>query len=157
MSRFFDEIKRRKVTRVAIAYLIAAWLLIQVADQLTPILGLPDWVPKLVFLLLALGFVPALILAWAYELTPEGIRREAVESAPSGTSTSTGQYIEHAILGVVALAIIGSALYWFMGRDARWARNEALPQIEELIDAGEFETAYTLARKPDAAASPRPL
>ena len=76
MSQFFEELKRRKVFRVGIAYLVAAWVLLQVADVLSPMLELPDWAPKLVFFLLAFGFIPALILAWAFDVTPGGIKRD---------------------------------------------------------------------------------
>ncbi len=73
---FFDELKRRNVVRVGIAYLVAAWVLIQVSDVLTPIVPLPTWAPRLVFVILVIGFLPALILAWAYEVTPDGIKRD---------------------------------------------------------------------------------
>ncbi len=77
MAGLIDELKRRKVFRVLVAYVIAAWLLLQVAEVLSSILSLPDWAPKLVLFLLAIGLLPALILAWAYELTPDGIKRDA--------------------------------------------------------------------------------
>ena len=73
---FFAELKQRNVYRVAIAYLVAAWLLLQFTGTVVPILGLPEWVPRLIFLLLAIGLVPSLIAAWALELTPEGIKLE---------------------------------------------------------------------------------
>ena len=73
---FFDELKRRNVVRVGIAYLVAAWVLIQVSDVLTPIVPLPTWAPRLVFVILVIGFLPALILAWVYEVTPDGIKRD---------------------------------------------------------------------------------
>ena len=60
---FFDELKRRNVFRVGIAYAIATWVLLQITEVITPILGLPDWAPKLIFVVLAVGFVPALIFA----------------------------------------------------------------------------------------------
>jgi hypothetical protein len=72
----FQELKRRNVFRVDIVYLGASWLLLQVTDFLVPILNLPETAKRLVFLLLLIGFIPALILAWAFELTPEGIKRE---------------------------------------------------------------------------------
>ena len=87
--RFYQELKRRKVFRVLVAYLVAAWLLLQVAEVLSSILGLPDWAPRLVLLLLVIGFVPALILAWAYELTPDGIKRDADTEDNSGASRVT--------------------------------------------------------------------
>ena len=72
---FFTELKRRSVYKVAVAYAVVAWLLIQIATQVFPFLQIPDWAIRLVILLLALGFPIALILAWAFELTPEGLKR----------------------------------------------------------------------------------
>ncbi len=74
---FFEELKRRNVVRVGIAYGVATWLLIQVTDIVFPRIGLPDSAVTLVIALLFIGFIPALILAWAFEMTPEGIKREA--------------------------------------------------------------------------------
>jgi TolB-like protein len=71
---FFSELKRRNVYRVAVAYAVVAWLLIQIATQVFPFFEIPDWAVRLVVLLLALGFPVALVLAWAFELTPEGIQ-----------------------------------------------------------------------------------
>src|SRR6476660_6941185 len=75
MNRFFAELKRRHVYRVAIAYAVVAWLLIQVATQVFPFFEIPNWVVRLVVLTVVLGFPVALIIAWAFELTPEGIKR----------------------------------------------------------------------------------
>lgn len=77
MKRFFSELKRRNVYRVAVAYAVVGWLLIQIATQLFPFFDIPNWAVRLVVLLLALGFPIALILAWAFELTPEGIQLTA--------------------------------------------------------------------------------
>ena len=74
---FFAELKRRNVYRVAVAYAVVAWLLIQIATQVFPFFEIPNWAVRLVVLLLALGFPIALILAWAFELTPEGIQLTA--------------------------------------------------------------------------------
>jgi hypothetical protein len=70
------ELKRRNVFRVAALYLVAAWVLLQVGNLLFDLLGLPAWSNKLLFAALVLGFVPALIFSWVYELTPEGLKRE---------------------------------------------------------------------------------
>ena len=75
MKSFFAELKRRKVHRVAIAYAIAAWLLIQIATQVFPFFEIPNWAVRLVVLLLVLGFPIALTLSWIFDLTPQGIRR----------------------------------------------------------------------------------
>lgn len=78
------ELRRRKVTRVAIVYVVVAWLLLQVGDILFDFLEIPNWAGKLLLVLLALGLPVALLLAWAFELTPDGIRRETGADKPSG-------------------------------------------------------------------------
>src|SRR6185312_7569999 len=79
---FFEELKRRHVWRVAIAYAVVAWLLVQVATQVFPFFNIPDWTVRLVVILIAIGFPIAVIFAWVYELTPEGIRRTAPADSP---------------------------------------------------------------------------
>ena len=75
-GNFFAELKRRHVYRVAIAYGVVAWLLIQIATQVFPFFEIPNWFVRLVVLITALGFPAALIIAWAFEMTPEGLRRD---------------------------------------------------------------------------------
>ena len=75
LGNFFAELKRRNVYKVAIAYAVVAWLLMQVASQIFPFFEIPNWAVRLVVLLLVIGFPVAVILAWAFELTPEGIKR----------------------------------------------------------------------------------
>src|SRR6476620_3389271 len=79
---FFAELKRRHVYRVAIAYGVVAWLLIQVATQVFPFFEIPNWIVRLVVLLTVLGFPGALIIAWAFDMTPEGLKR-AGDVAPN--------------------------------------------------------------------------
>src|SRR4029434_9705704 len=74
MSGFFEEVKRRKVYRVAAAYIIAAGFIIQIGSAVFPALDVPSWAFRLVVVLLLMGFPIALILAWAYDVTPQGIR-----------------------------------------------------------------------------------
>src|SRR5687768_17814506 len=81
-KNFFAELKRRKVYRVAVAYAVLSWLLIQIATQTFPFFEIPTWAVRLVIVLLVLGFPVALLLAWAFDLTPEGIKRtEEVDEA----------------------------------------------------------------------------
>src|SRR5437763_17111362 len=82
MSGFFEELKRRKVYRVAVAYIIAAGFIIQIASAVFPAWELPNWTLRLVIVLLLIGFPVALILAWAYDMTPQGI--QATPTAPGG-------------------------------------------------------------------------
>src|SRR5262245_60408799 len=88
--KFFAEVRRRNVYRVAVAYLVVAWLVVQVATQTFPFLEIPTWCVRLVIVLLLLGFPIAMILAWAYELTPAGIIRS--EFIPEPAQRIRGQY-----------------------------------------------------------------
>src|SRR2546423_14548701 len=72
---FFAELKRRNVYKVAVAYAIVGWLLVQVATQVFPFFEIPNWAVRLVVLAIVIGFPIALVIAWAFELTPEGLRR----------------------------------------------------------------------------------
>jgi hypothetical protein len=78
LRNFVGELKRRNVYKVAIAYAVVAWLLMQIATQVFPFLEIPNWAIRLVIMLLVLGFPIALIIAWAFELTPEGLKRTEV-------------------------------------------------------------------------------
>jgi TolB-like protein len=108
--KFFAELKRRHVYRVAIAYGVVAWLLIQIATQVFPFFEIPSWVVRLVVLVIVLGFPIALIIAWAFEMTPEGMKR-AEDIAPN-------EYIPHwsarrfAAL-IVAIAMVATGLMMF--------------------------------------------
>src|SRR5438034_6873195 len=95
---FFAELKRRNVYKVAIAYGVVAWLLMQVASQIFPFFEIPNWVVRLVVLLLVIGFPIALIIAWAFELTSEGIKRtEAADAA--GLRSHGGAWIYVVLIG----------------------------------------------------------
>jgi TolB-like protein/Tfp pilus assembly protein PilF len=106
----FAELKRRNVIRVGVAYLVATWLLLQVVDVLTPILELPDWAPKLILVILVLGFVPVLIFAWAFELTPEGIKRESRVDRDASITHVTARKLDFITIGLLAAAILIVAL-----------------------------------------------
>ena len=106
---FLQELKRRHVWRVAVAYAIVGWLLIQVATQVFPVFHMPDWTEQLVVLLVLLGFPVAVILAWAFEVTPEGIRRtEPATSDDARAPEQTrriGRGLDFVIIGVLVLAV----------------------------------------------------
>ena len=105
MASVWVELKRRNVVRVAIAYAVVSWLTLQFADVLVPLLGLPEWVGKFVFLLLAIGFPLALIFAWAYELTPEGLKKEKDVDRSQSVTRKTGRRIDSLIIGVLVVAV----------------------------------------------------
>ena len=83
---FFAELKRRNVYKVAVAYVVVGWLLVQVATQVFPFFEIPNWVVRVIVLLVVIGFPIALVIAWAFEATPEGIKRTAVADAASERS-----------------------------------------------------------------------
>src|SRR6266536_3923019 len=104
---FFGELRRRNVYKVAIAYAIVAWLLLQAASILFPTFEAPQWTMKVFVALIALGFPIALVLAWAFELTPEGIKRtEDVDLSKSTTRRSSYKLLRiTAVVAIVAAAL----------------------------------------------------
>ena len=104
-KNFLTELKRRNVYKVGVAYLVVAWLLMQVATQIFPFLEIPNWAIRLVIVLLALGFPIALILAWAFELTPEGIKRTEDVDPNHSIARRTGRTLDFVIIGVLLLVI----------------------------------------------------
>jgi serine/threonine-protein kinase len=126
---FFAELKRRNVYKVAVAYAVVGWLLVQVVTQVFPFLEIPNWVVRLVIALVAIGFPIALIIAWAFETTPEGIKRTEVADA-AGQRSRGAAWIYIVLVG----AFVSLGLF-FLGRytagnptprhDASPARTEA--------------------------------
>ena len=102
---FFEELKRRNVIRVGIAYAIAAWFLLQLSDLVLENIAAPDWVMQVIMLMLAIGFPLVVIFAWAFEMTPEGIKKEKdVDRSQSITST-TGRKLDRIIIGVLTVVV----------------------------------------------------
>ena len=102
----YGELSRRNVIRVAIAYAVASWVLLQIVDVISPIFELPLWAPKLIFLILAIGLVPALIFAWAFELTPEGIKKESEVDRSGSITPHTGRKLNLIIIGSLVVAVV---------------------------------------------------
>ena len=111
LGNFFAELKRRNVYKVAIAYGVVAWLLMQIATQVFPFLEIPNWAIRLVIMLIVIGFPIALVIAWAFELTPQGLKRtEVADAAPALCSP------HHAWIYVVIIAGAISVSIFFLGR-----------------------------------------
>ena len=108
------ELKRRNVFRVGIAYVIGAWVIAQVADLVLDNIEAPDWVMQAIMLVLAIGLPLALILAWAFELTPEGIKREKDVDPAEAVSRVTDRKLDFIIIGVLAIGIIYFAVDKFV-------------------------------------------
>ena len=109
---FFAELKRRNVYKVAVAYAVVSWLLVQIATQVFPFFEIPNWAVRLVVLLLILGFPVALILSWAFEITPEGIKRESEIEHDKSITHHTGRKIVALtiVLGVAAAGLVALQL-----------------------------------------------
>jgi TolB-like protein len=134
---FFDEIRRRNVHRVALGYLAGAWLLIQIADTVFPRIGLSETAITGVIVLLAIGFLPALILAWVFEWTPEGFRRERDFSAAAPRHSTRG--LDRAITVMLILAVGYFAVDKFVLDPARDAA-EIKVATEEALKKASIES-----------------
>src|SRR6185295_11647518 len=100
-----SELKRRNVIRVALLYVVAAWVILQVAQLLFDVLKLPDWTSRLVLGLLMLGFPLALIFSWVYELTPEGLKREHEVDRNESITNATARKLDLVVGGLLVVAI----------------------------------------------------
>src|SRR5438105_8954049 len=142
-TNFFGELKRRNVYKVAIAYAVVAWLLIQIATQVFPFFEIPNWTVRLVVLLLVIGFPIALIIAWAFELTPQGLKR---------TETLDEKGIHHsknrAWIFVVITAGAMSVGLFFLGRYTVIGSRSPASLPSKSIAVLPFEN---LSRDPDNA------
>ena len=105
MASIWEELKRRNVVKVAMVYTIVAWLLLQIADVLLPALQLPEWTVSLVAVLLILGFPITLIMAWAFEMTPRGIKAASRVQPTESMTQATGLMLNFVILGLLVFAV----------------------------------------------------
>ncbi len=151
---FYSELKRRNVFRVALLYVVAAWLILQVADVLFPNLGVPDWAFGLVFGLLLLFFIPVLIFAWAFEITPEGLKRERDIAVSDAGDGHTGSRINTLIVVLLLLAIGGLILDRMIPESGSPAEVSALgpagtsnPNADGTISADTIAAAKFMARE----------
>src|SRR5436190_16310840 len=102
---FFAELKRRNVIRMVGLYLVGAWLVVQVAGTVLPMFGAPEWLPRTMVVLLAIGFVPAVIFSWVFELTPQGLKREDDVAPEQSITPQTGRRMDRTIIVVLVLAL----------------------------------------------------
>jgi TolB-like protein/Tfp pilus assembly protein PilF len=101
----FNELKRRNVIRMAGLYLVGAWLVVQVAGTVLPMFGAPDWLPRSIVILLAIGFVPALVFSWVFELTPQGLKRDEDVRPEESIAPQTARRMNRMIIAVLLLAL----------------------------------------------------
>jgi TolB-like protein/Tfp pilus assembly protein PilF len=134
----FSELKRRNVIRVAGLYLVGAWLVVQVAGTVLPMFGAPEWLPRTIVVLLAIGFVPAVIFSWVFELTPQGLKREDDVAPERSITPRTGRRMDRMIIVVLVLALGYFALDKFVLTARREAArvSSAVPnELKSVINA----------------------
>src|SRR2546429_1381884 len=149
LRNFFAELRRRNVYKVAVAYAVVGWVIAQIATQIFPFLEIPNWIVRLVIILIAIGFPIALVIAWAFEATPEGIKRTEVADAMPG-SAATGRK-KHAWIYVVVIAATISATLFFLGRYT--AANKSAASASNELPAKSIAVLPfdNLSRDPDNA------
>ena len=106
MKRVVAELKRRNVPRIAAFYAAAGWLVVQIATQVLPVFEMPTWMMRVVVVAVVLGFPCALLFAWFYELTPEGLKRESEVDRSESTARSSGRKLDRWIIGILAAAVV---------------------------------------------------
>ena len=125
--KLLKELKRRNVFKVGIAYAVTTWILLQLTDVVSEILALPEWAPKLILLLLVVGFVPALILAWAFELTPEGLKLEKDIVRKKSVTKGTGRKLDYVIIVLLGLSL--AYFIWESRFEQEVAQHEVAAEI----------------------------
>ncbi len=149
--RVFAELKRRNVIRMGGLYLVGAWLLIQVAETLLPAFDVPGWVLRALVFLLALGFVPALVFSWIYELTPEGLKRDRDVDPAHSISTQTARRLDQWTLIALALVVL------LIAADRWWPKQADAPRVAVTSAATDSAAQPSPQPSPDAApAAPEP-
>jgi TolB-like protein len=103
---FLAELKRRNVIRAAGLYLVGAWLVVQVSSTVLPLFGAPQWITRSIVILLGVGFIPAMIFSWIFELTPEGLKRDDEVPAEESIAPDTARKMDRMIIAVLALALL---------------------------------------------------
>lgn len=131
--RLLAELKRRNVFRMAGLYLVGAWLILQIAETLLPIFDTPDWVLKVLVVLLAVGMIPALVFSWLYELTPEGLRLDTGPQTESPLAGSTARKMDRLIFAGLILVVV------VIAADRFWPRVDPQPVVTSPTAPGEAQ------------------
>src|SRR5436853_542395 len=142
---FFGELKRRNVIRFTGLYLVGAWLLVQVAGTVLPMFGAPDWLPRSIVIVLAIGFIPALIFSWFFELTPQGLKRDEDVPPEESIAPQTARRMNRMIIAVLVLALGYFAFDKFVLTPRRDAALVAARPSAELKSAGNAKSVAVLA------------
>ncbi|HLF31505.1 MAG TPA: hypothetical protein VI566_10825, partial [Xanthomonadales bacterium] len=147
-----EELKRRNVFRVGIAYVVIAWLLLQVSDVVLNNIAAPGWVFKAILLVLALGFPLVVFFAWAFELTPEGLKKEKEVDRSQSITHSTGRKLDFVIIGLLVLALG----YFAWDKFLAGPTDEAGSAATSPVASSPTEPAGDTVAAPTATASTQP-
>ncbi len=147
MSGLFEELKRRNVFRVGLAYLVAGWLLLQIVDVIGPILHISDEVVRYVLFFVAIGFLPALVIAWVFEWTPEGVKFESEVDRARSIAPRTARKLDRAIIVILLMAVC-FLLFDKLALDSKAPEPASTVQIE--APGPGLEVAGAQAAMPDA-------
>jgi len=137
---FINELKRRNVFRVGIAYVVVAWLTMQVTDVVINNIEAPDWVFQVMMLVLAVGFPIVIIFAWAFEMTPEGIKKEKDVDRTQSVTHQTGRKLDRMIIGIMAVVIAFLVVDRFVLKDESGVLDQPVDTQLVVVD-DEQETA----------------
>ena len=149
---YFADLKRRNVFRVAAAYAVVAWLVIQVVETVFPAFGFGDAAVRIVVIVLVAGFLPVLIFAWVFELTPDGLKKEKDIDRSQSITHATGRKLDFVIIGLLIAALGYFAYDKFVldpGRDAVATANllAGLAEVRELVGDDRYAAAYARAKE----------
>jgi len=145
MSKLFEELKRRNVIRVGIAYVVGAWLVAQAADLVLDVLGAPDVILQSLVAVLAIGFIPALVFAWAFEITPEGIKKESEVDRTQSITQHTAKKLDIATMVLVVAAVALLVLDRFIPEIAQEPGSK--PGISEATQTAEQSSSPAPPKK----------
>ncbi|MBL4617877.1 MAG: hypothetical protein JKY46_09280, partial [Robiginitomaculum sp.] len=148
MNKLFTELRRRNIFRIAGVYAVTGWILMQVVSVMTPALNLPDWVDSFFAVVLMIGFPIAMLLAWAFEMTPEGVKR--AENVKDGESITdkTGRKLDYTIVG--GLVVVGALVVW----QTTQTPNSAPVQTQAEISTPNIAVQTQTDEKPSIAVMP---
>ena len=138
------ELRRRNVIRAAGLYLVGAWLVVQVTGTILPMFSAPDWLPRTVVIVLAIGFVPAMIIAWVFELTPDGIKRDAEVPLGQSIAPQTARRMDRLIMAMLAIALV----YFGIDKFVLAPRREATQIAQAIHSVAQAVSTNSIAVLP---------
>ena len=139
---FFHELKRRNVFRVGVAYLLAAWVLLQIVDLVLDVIGAPEWILQVFALAAAIGLPTVLIISWAFELTPEGLKRESQVDRSRSITPQTGRKLDRMIIVLLVLTVAALLTDRFLNLE----RRSGEPSKEQTADKPARNSTATAGR-----------